>query len=45
MSGGRGSVPETYAGREQAFLEHELLKPYLDKASRPRRPASRWRRA
>ena len=31
MGGGRRSVPETYAGREQAFIKHELLKRYLEK--------------
>ena len=31
MGGGRGSVPQTYAGREQAFIKHELLRRYLEK--------------
>jgi len=31
MGSGRGSVPETYAGREQAFIKHELLRPYLER--------------
>jgi len=31
MGDDRGFVPETYAGREQAFIKHELLKRYLEK--------------
>ena len=31
MGSGSGSVPEAYAGREQAFIKHELLKRYLEK--------------
>ena len=31
MAGGRKSMPETYSGREQAFIKHELLRGYLEK--------------
>jgi three-Cys-motif partner protein len=31
VAGGRKPMPETYSGREQAFIKHELLRGYLEK--------------
>lgn len=31
MANSQGTVPETYRGREQAYIKHRLLESYLEK--------------